>query len=94
MSPNTKMNLISLYNIQKVKNSHHIRFVPHFYNHNTNLCNKFTSIWVFRKSLYFPLLTLCWNVSKLCHRQTKCLLNWTLLYDMCPMSVVVSVFVL
>jgi len=48
LSINIKMNIIYLSNIKKkVNNSDHIIFFPYFYNHNGNLCDKFTSLWIF-----------------------------------------------
>jgi len=41
---NLEMNLIYLSNIKKVKNSDHIILFSYFYNHNKNLCDKFTSL--------------------------------------------------
>jgi len=43
-----KKRILYIYLIsKKVKNNDHLRFFPYFYNHNKNLCEKFTNLWVF-----------------------------------------------
>ena len=65
------MNLIYLSNIKKMKISDHIILFPYFYNHNRNLCDKFTSLWIFYKIIEFVVINIVWSHFKIILKTKK-----------------------